>query len=329
MDKLAVLIPCYNEGKTIEKVVTDCKKAIANIPNSEVYVYDNNSTDNTGELAHKAGAIVRHEYMQGKGNVIRRMFREIDAECYIMIDGDDTYPAEEIPKCMGAKKWYPSTIINILKNEKHMGDALLQKSYTADFLTKKQVKNHGEVTQVYVKDSHIGIIDKETWNAVQLEFARREEFVKEHNLKGYGYGRECNPFTSRIFCGECGSSYTRHTWKSRGIMQWQCKNHMTDGKVTCVNGFVSQSNLEVGFVKAYNMLMRRKEIMIHRWEDAIETGNALERLRAKQFLELSGQPELESYVLELAQMIIQMVIIKGSKKYEFTFMDGSRETVCV
>lgn len=98
MDKLAVLIPCYNEGKTIEKVVTDCKKAIANIHNSEVYVYDNNSTDNTGELAHKAGAIVRHEYMQGKGNVIRRMFREIDAECYIMIDGDDTYPAEEIPK---------------------------------------------------------------------------------------------------------------------------------------------------------------------------------------------------------------------------------------
>lgn len=98
MDKLAVLIPCYNEGKTIEKVVTDCKKAIANIPNSEVYVYDNNSTDNTGELAHKAGAIVRHEYMQGKGNVIRRMFREIDAECYIMIDGDDTYPAEEITK---------------------------------------------------------------------------------------------------------------------------------------------------------------------------------------------------------------------------------------
>ena len=74
------------------------KKKDANIPNSEVYVYDNNSTDNTGELAHKAGAIVRHEYMQGKGNVIRRMFREIDAECYIMIDGDDTYPAEEIPK---------------------------------------------------------------------------------------------------------------------------------------------------------------------------------------------------------------------------------------
>ena len=98
MDKLAVLIPCYNEGKTIEKVVLDCKKAIAKIPNSYIYVYDNNSTDNTAEIAEKSGAIVRHEYMQGKGNVIRRMFREIDAECYIMIDGDDTYPAEDIPQ---------------------------------------------------------------------------------------------------------------------------------------------------------------------------------------------------------------------------------------
>ncbi|MCC4332873.1 glycosyltransferase family 2 protein [Limosilactobacillus reuteri] len=98
MDKLAVLVPCYNEGKTIKKVVMDCKKAITKIPNSVVYVYDNNSTDNTAELARKAGAIVRHEYRQGKGNVIRRMFREIDAECYIMIDGDDTYPAEDIPQ---------------------------------------------------------------------------------------------------------------------------------------------------------------------------------------------------------------------------------------
>lgn len=98
MNKVAVLIPCYNEGKTIKKVVSDCKKAIANIPDSTVYVYDNNSTDDTAKLAREAGAVVRHEYMQGKGNVIRRMFREIDAECYIMIDGDDTYPAEEIPK---------------------------------------------------------------------------------------------------------------------------------------------------------------------------------------------------------------------------------------
>lgn len=91
MSKIAVLIPCYNESVTIEKVVTDYKNAL---PEADIYVYDNNSTDGTDEIARKAGAIVRYEYRQGKGNVIRSMFRDIDADCYLMIDGDDTYPCE-------------------------------------------------------------------------------------------------------------------------------------------------------------------------------------------------------------------------------------------
>ena len=95
MDKIAVLIPCYNESKTIEKVVTDFKRVL---PEAVIYVYDNNSTDHTDEIARKAGAVVRYEHRQGKGNVIRRMFREIDAECYIMTDGDDTYTAESAPE---------------------------------------------------------------------------------------------------------------------------------------------------------------------------------------------------------------------------------------
>ncbi len=95
MDKIAVLIPCYNEEKTIAKVVTDAKAAL---PEAVIYVYDNNSTDRTAELAREAGAVIRHEYMQGKGNVIRRMFREIEARCYIMVDGDDTYPMEFAPE---------------------------------------------------------------------------------------------------------------------------------------------------------------------------------------------------------------------------------------
>ena len=89
--KIAVLIPCYNESKTIEKVVKDYKKAL---PEADIYVYDNNSTDGTAEIAEKAGAIIKHEYRQGKGNVIRSMFRQIDADCYLMVDGDNTYPAE-------------------------------------------------------------------------------------------------------------------------------------------------------------------------------------------------------------------------------------------
>ena len=91
MMKTAVLIPCYNESMTIKKVVNDFQKAL---PNADIYVYDNNSTDGTDEIAKREGAIVRYEYKQGKGNVVRSMFRDIDADCYIMVDGDDTYPAE-------------------------------------------------------------------------------------------------------------------------------------------------------------------------------------------------------------------------------------------
>ena len=95
MQKIAVLIPCYNESLTIAKVIADFKRCL---PSAEIYVFDNNSTDGSAEIAMEAGAVVRYVYQQGKGNVIRKMFREVDADCYLMIDGDDTYPAEEAEK---------------------------------------------------------------------------------------------------------------------------------------------------------------------------------------------------------------------------------------
>ena len=95
IEKIAVLIPCYNESKTIAKVISDWRKSL---PEATIYVYDNNSNDGTDVIAKNAGAVVRYEYQQGKGTVIRRMFREIDAECYIMVDGDDTYPADAAPE---------------------------------------------------------------------------------------------------------------------------------------------------------------------------------------------------------------------------------------
>ena len=113
MDKIAVMIPCYNESKTVEKVVTDWKKVL---PEAVIYVYDNNSTDGTDELARSAGAVVRFEHQQGKGNVVRRMFQEIDAQCYIMVDGDDTYPADA----------GPAMVKDVLENQADMvvGDRL-------------------------------------------------------------------------------------------------------------------------------------------------------------------------------------------------------------
>ena len=99
MDEIAVLIPCYNEAATVAKVVADYRAAL---PGATIYVYDNNSTDGTGALAAGAGAVVRREAQQGKGNVLRRMFREVDARCYLLVDGDDTYPADAAPKMVAA-----------------------------------------------------------------------------------------------------------------------------------------------------------------------------------------------------------------------------------
>jgi glycosyltransferase involved in cell wall biosynthesis len=119
VDKIAVLIPCYNESKTVKKVVEDFRREL---PEAVIYVYDNNSTDGTDELAREAGAIVRYERRQGKGSVIRRMFREVDARVYVMVDGDDTYPAEAAPEM----------VRRVLKEQADMvvGDRLSSTYYT-------------------------------------------------------------------------------------------------------------------------------------------------------------------------------------------------------
>ena len=147
MDKIAVLIPCYNESITIKKVVEDYRQAL---PEATIYVYDNNSTDDTAKIAAEAGAIVRYEHQQGKGNVIRRMFREVDAQCYLMIDGDDTYPAEnarEMVDCvlnqnadMVVGDRLSSTYFNENKRAFHnFGNSIVRKSI--NFLFKSDIKD--------------------------------------------------------------------------------------------------------------------------------------------------------------------------------------------
>ena len=131
MSKIAVLIPCYNEAQTIAKVVKDFKKEL---PDADIYVYDNNSSDDTAKIAQENGAIVKHEYMQGKGNVIRRMFREIDADCYLMTDGDDTYPAKQAKEMC-------DLILNG-KAEMVVGDRLSSTYFTEN---KRKFHNFGNV----------------------------------------------------------------------------------------------------------------------------------------------------------------------------------------
>ena len=127
MDRIAVLIPCYNEAVTIAKVVTDFRRILPE--GSRIYVYDNNSSDHTDQIAREAGAVVRYERRQGKGNVIRRMFREIDAACYLLVDGDDTYPAEAAPELYhGVDKFDP--IAGFRESEKETYSSRFGKTIT-------------------------------------------------------------------------------------------------------------------------------------------------------------------------------------------------------
>lgn len=170
MDKIAVLIPCYNESKTVKKVVEDFRRVL---PEATVYVYDNNSTDGTDEIARAAGAVVRYEHQQGKGNVIRRMFREIDAEVYLMVDGDDTYPAEAAPEM----------VRKVLEDHSDMvvGDRLSSTYYTEN---KRPFHNFGNS---FVKNCINRFFDTDIQDIMTGYRAFNYQFVKTFPVLSKGF----------------------------------------------------------------------------------------------------------------------------------------------
>ncbi|AFM40367.1 site-specific recombinase, DNA invertase Pin [Desulfosporosinus acidiphilus SJ4] len=192
-----------------------------------------------------------------EAEVVRRIYREF-------LDGKSPYKiASNLQKDglitgAGGTKWYDSTVIGILKNVKYMGDALLQKTYTVDFLTKKRVKNTGHAAQYYVEDSHEAIISKEEFAAVQAEFERRA------NMRGYSKTGKSKftsdyAFSGKLFCGNCGSKFRRSKWGSGKNLQivWICINHQTGGD--CDMKPVKEKALEQAFVRAMNRIIANKE----------------------------------------------------------------------
>lgn len=170
MDKIAVLIPCFNEEKTIKKVVSDVKSAL---PEAVVYVYDNNSTDRTAELAVEAGAVLRREYKQGKGNVIRRMFREIDAQCYLMIDGDDTYPLDCVSELVDKVLYHNADMV--------VGDRLSSTYFTEN---KRPFHNFGNTL---MRTSINSLFDTDIKDIMTGYRAFSYEFVKTFPVVSSGF----------------------------------------------------------------------------------------------------------------------------------------------
>lgn len=126
-----------------------------------------------------------------------------------------------------------------------------------------------------------------------------------------------------MFCGQCGSVYTKHSWKNWGVEKWQCKNHRTNGRLTCKNAFVDVRDLQAGFIKAINQVIANKDRYQERWEQTLKNGTALEKIRTMQMMEIVAEGEIENFVLELAQLVIVEITVYEAKLFQFRFMDSS------
>lgn len=233
-----------------------------------------------------------------------------------------------VPGCMGEPKWVVGTIEMILQNEKHMGDAILQKTFTADYLTKKMVKNNGELPQYHVEGDHEPIVSKEIWLAAQGELLRRKQFMEFHNLRTLGRNTDEQPFTSRVFCSDCLSVYWRRTLSRKGgpIKVWMCGNRYKDKNRGggCPNTQIREDELHQAFVAAWNAVLENRAGFLPKWEEQAKSTSCLTAYRAKQFMKLTadGTP-LDSIDFRLVSRVLEKVMVEREKKLDFFFLDGT------
>jgi site-specific DNA recombinase len=274
--------------------------------------------DEEGNLVinEKQAKIVRRiykDYLDGKG--ANRIARELEEE--------------GVPNWNGKAKWYESSIRKMLSNEKYKGDALLQKTYTVDFLTKKRVENNGEVPQYYVEESHPPIINKEMWEAVQLEMERRKDFAERYNISKLDYATVENPFAGRVICGHCGSSFGRKVWNStderlRRII-WRCnKKYVVKGEKGCENKHIDDRVLYQAFVNTFNAMIENKDYFVEKWKLHLKSDDLLLRYKAKQFIEITNTVEpIESFDMDLYFRIVEKMIVFEGKNVIITLLDGT------
>jgi len=273
--------------------------------------------DETGNLIinKKQAEIVKKiytEYLNGKGP--NRIAKELEEE--------------GVPNWNGKAKWYESSIRKMLSNEKYKGDALLQKTYTVDFLTKKRVENNGEVPQYYVEESHPAIIDKDMWEAVQLEMERRKAFAKKHGIAKIYYATIDNPFAGRVICGHCGSPFGRKVWNSTDDRfrrtVWRCnKKYATKGEKGCENKHVDDGVLYKVFINTFNAIVENKDYFMEKWKGQAEGQDILRRVIAKRFIAAfqTARP-IEEFDVDLYFKLVEKITVYDARLV-ISLLDGS------
>lgn len=236
---------------------------------------------------------------------------------------------EKIPKWDGTYKWESSTIHSMLKNEKYKGDAILQKSYTADFLTKKRNKNLGELQSYYIEDDHEAIIDKDIWECVQLEMERREKYLQEYGLNSYSRNTESNPLASKIICGNCNKPYSRKGWQSRSGETrriWQCsQRYKVKGVQGCTNRHTDEETLIKAFLMAWNAILDNREACFEKWNRQKDSDNLLEAYRAEQFIEYTEDTTpVDNFETDFMLKVLDHIKVFEDGMLEVVFLDGTK-----
>ena len=232
---------------------------------------------------------------------------------------------EQIPGVMGEPKWVCGTIWGILKNEKYMGDACLQKTYTSDFLTKKTTKNEGQVAQYYVENDHEAIIDKWFWEAVQGEIQRRKEFMEKYHLRTLGRYTDEQPFSNRVICGTCGHiSWRRTLTRSNGKFKvWMCgKRYREKGVKGCKSKSVYEKTIHEAFVQAWNGILERRDEYLPIWKGNCKAEDALKAFRARQMILLTSGKPIKRVSLPLVGKVLDHCILFDDR-IEFILLDGT------
>ena len=229
----------------------------------------------------------------------------------------------------GKAKWYEGSIRKMLTNEKYKGDALLQKTYTVDFLSKKRADNNGEVPQYYVEDSHPAIIDKEMWEAVQLEMERRRNFALKYGIQKLEYATTDNPFAGRVICGTCGRVFGRKVWNStseklRRIV-WQCNGkYLGKGEKGYGSRHIDDGVLYQAFVDVFNAMVEQKGYFLEKWQKSLGSNNVLVQYKARQFIRiLTEAMVIKEFDVNLYFALTEKITVYENGRLMVSLLDGT------
>jgi len=263
-----------------------------------------------------------------QAKTVRRIYREfLDGKSTNQIARD--LQKEKVPKWDGTFKWYEGSIRKMLSNEKYKGDALLQKTYTLDFLNKKRAENTGQVPQFYVEESHPAIIDKDMWQAVQLEMERRRAYCLEHGIQKIEYGSTNNPFSGKVICGTCGHMFGRKVWNStdekRRRIIWRCNDkYAVKGEKSCTSKHIDDGVLYQAFVGAFNAMVENKEYFIEKWQERLVDDNLLKRYKARQLIGMITEAEMMTeFDIDLYFALVEKMRVYDGGRVVVSLLDGT------